>query len=189
MRLASLLSVLWMTSRLAVVILSLAAVTGAAWAVEPDEILKDQALETRARHISAELRCLVCQNQSIDDSNAPLARDLRILVRERLKAGSTNQQVLDYIVARYGEFVLLKPRFAPHTLVLWLAPLIVLAGGIVLARSAFRSGRQADAAAKPEALTEEERLRLEQLLKDGDAMDDVRGSDGAPTASRGGRVG
>lgn len=187
MWLASALSVLRTTSRLAFVILSLAVATGAAWAVEPDEILKDRALEARARHISAELRCLVCQNQSIDDSNAPLARDLRILVRERLKAGSTNQQVIDYVVARYGEFVLLKPRFALHTLVLWLAPLIVLVGGIVLARSAFRGGRQAEATAQPEALTDEERLRLKQLLNDDGVADDVRGSDVAGAASRGGR--
>jgi cytochrome c-type biogenesis protein CcmH len=90
-------------------------------AVEPDEVLQDKALEARARHISEGLRCLVCQNQSIDDSAAPLARDLRLLVRERLKAGDTDQQIEDFIVARYSEFVLLKPHFAPHTLLLWFA--------------------------------------------------------------------
>jgi cytochrome c-type biogenesis protein CcmH len=90
-----------------------------AQAVEPDEVLQDAKLEARARHISERLRCLVCQNQSIDDSEAPLAKDLGVLVRERLKAGDTDQQIEDLIVARYGEFVLLKPRFAPHTLVLW----------------------------------------------------------------------
>lgn len=92
-----------------------------AHAVEPDEVLQDPALEARARTISEGLRCLVCQNQSIDDSEAPLAKDLRLLVRERLKAGDSNEQIVDFVVARYGEFVLLKPRFETHTLVLWLA--------------------------------------------------------------------
>src|SRR6476620_9668938 len=98
-------------------------------AVEPDEVLQDQALEARARHISEGLRCLVCQNQSIDDSAAPLARDLRLLVRERISAGDSDRQVIDFLVARYGEFVLLKPRFSPHTLLLWLIPPFVLLGG------------------------------------------------------------
>ncbi|HVQ11026.1 MAG TPA: cytochrome c-type biogenesis protein, partial [Methyloceanibacter sp.] len=96
-----------------------------ALAVQPDEILTDPALEARARAISAGLRCLVCQNQSIDDSDAPLARDLRILVRDRLKAGDSDKQIIDFVVARYGEFVLLKPRFEPHTMLLWLATPIV----------------------------------------------------------------
>ena len=95
-------------------------------AVQPDEILADPALEARARALSKELRCMVCQNQSIDDSDAPLARDLRVLVRERLKAGDSDGQVLDFLVARYGEFVLLKPRFSLHTALLWLAPAAVL---------------------------------------------------------------
>ena len=103
------------------------------FAVQPDEILPDARLETRARGLSHELRCMVCQNQSIDDSDAPLARDLRLLVRERLKAGDSDAQVLDYLVARYGQFVLLKPRFAWDTAVLWLAPLVVLLlGGLGL---------------------------------------------------------
>ena len=97
-----------------------------AWAVQPDEVLADPALEARARALSKELRCLVCQNQSIDDSAAPLARDLRVLVRERLTEGDNDQQVLDFLVARYGEFVLLKPRFAWHTVLLWLRPPAVL---------------------------------------------------------------
>src|SRR5215475_9445743 len=88
-------------------------------AVQPDEILPDPALEARARALSRDLRCMVCQNQSIDDSDAPLARDLRILVRERLTAGDSDTQVIDFLVARYGEFVLLKPRLAGHTLILW----------------------------------------------------------------------
>ena len=97
-------------------------------AVQPDEVLQDPALEARARHISEGLRCLVCQNQSIDDSEAPLAKDLRLLVRERLTAGDTDQQIEDFVVARYGEFVLLKPRFTAHTLLLWFAtPAVFLA--------------------------------------------------------------
>src|SRR5882757_1511228 len=95
-------------------------------AVQPDEILADPALEARARVLSKELRCMVCQNQSIDDSDAPLARDLRILVRERLQAGDSDQRVIDFLVARYGEFVLLKPRFSAHTALLWLGPAAVL---------------------------------------------------------------
>src|ERR1700686_3551927 len=91
-------------------------------AVQPDEILKDQALESRARALSHDLRCMVCQNQSIDDSDAPLARDLRLLVRERLTSGDSDQQVLNYLVARYGEFVLLKPRFELQNLLLWGLP-------------------------------------------------------------------
>src|SRR4029078_2246966 len=92
-------------------------------AVQPDEILADAALEGRARALSKELRCMVCQNQSIDDSDAPLARDLRVLVRERLQAGDSDRQVIDFLVSRYGEFVLLKPRFSLHTALLWLRPL------------------------------------------------------------------
>ena len=93
-----------------------------AFAVEPDEVLSDPVLEVRARALSKELRCMVCQNQSIDDSEAPLARDLRILVRERLQAGDSDRQVIDFLVARYGEFVLLRPRFSSHTALLWLGP-------------------------------------------------------------------
>jgi cytochrome c-type biogenesis protein CcmH len=103
------------------------------FAVLPDEVLKDAALETRARSISQDLRCLVCQNQSIDDSNAPLAKDLRIIVRERLTAGDSDEQVFDYVVARYGNYVLLKPPFQTDTYILWVAPflLMLLALGIV----------------------------------------------------------
>jgi len=103
----------------------------AAHAVQPDEIMSDPAKEGRARELSRELRCMVCQNQSIDDSDAPLARDLRLLVRERIAAGDSNSQVLDFLVARYGEFVLLKPRFERQTLLLWLlAPLLLIGGGL-----------------------------------------------------------
>ncbi|MCJ2075801.1 cytochrome c-type biogenesis protein CcmH [Methylobacterium sp. E-016] len=111
----------------------------AARAVQPDEVLKDPALEHRARDISSGLRCLVCQNQSIDDSDAPLAKDLRLIVRERLKAGDTNQGVEDYVVNRYGEFVLLRPVLALHTVLLWLTPLLaVLLGGFGIWRLSRR---------------------------------------------------
>src|SRR5215469_11170081 len=103
--------------------------TGPVSAVEPDEILSDPSLEARARALSHNLRCMVCQNQSIDDSNAPLARDLRLLVRERLKAGDDDNQVIDFLVARYGEFVLLRPRLAWHTAILWGAPAFLLVAG------------------------------------------------------------
>jgi cytochrome c-type biogenesis protein CcmH len=103
----------------------------AAGAVQPDEVLGDPVLEQRARSISANLRCLVCQNQSIDDSDAELARDLRVLVRERLVAGDTDTEVYDFVVARYGEFVLLSPVFAGHTIILWIATPILLVGGLI----------------------------------------------------------
>ena len=116
--------------RLAVVLLVL--FLGApALAVQPDEILKDPALEARARALSQELRCMVCQNQSIDDSDAPLAKDLRVLVRERLKQGESDGQVIDFLVARYGEFVLLRPRLNVRTALLWLGPPAVLLGGVL----------------------------------------------------------
>jgi cytochrome c-type biogenesis protein CcmH len=133
------------------------------YAVQVDEILPDPALETRAREISHELRCMVCQNQSIDDSEAPLARDLRLLVRERLKAGDSDGQVVDFMVARYGEFVLLKPRVSWHTAVLWGAPLAILIAGLFgLGFSVLRrSGRTP----LPEvaALSEAERQRLDAI--------------------------
>jgi cytochrome c-type biogenesis protein CcmH len=130
-----------------------------AGAVLPDEVLDDPALEARARTLSAELRCMVCQNQSIDDSDAPLARDLRILIRERLTAGDSDPQVIDFLVARYGEFVLLKPRFAPHTLLLWATPIAVLAmGAWVVVWAARRSRRQTV------PLTDDERRALEELV-------------------------
>ena len=110
-----------------------------AFAVNPDEVLPDPAMEARARTISAELRCMVCQNQSIDDSNADLARDLRLLVRKRLTDGDSDQQVLDYIVSRYGEFVLLKPRLSEKTYILWGAPIVLfVVGGLALAVYARR---------------------------------------------------
>jgi cytochrome c-type biogenesis protein CcmH len=134
--------------------------SGAAFAVQPDEVLKDPVLEKRARGISAGLRCMVCQNQSIDDSDAQLAKDLRLLVRERLSAGDTDRQVEDYLVQRYGEFVLLKPVFKGHTLVLWLAPALVLVLGGIGAYAALR--RRPSSAT---ALDDEEQKALEALLK------------------------
>ncbi|GHD06589.1 cytochrome c-type biogenesis protein CcmH [Tianweitania populi] len=134
-----------------------------AFAVQPDEVLADKELETRARTISAELRCLVCQNQSIDDSDADLAKDLRIIVRERLTAGDDNEAVLDYVVSRYGEFVLLKPRFSVRTALLWGAPLLLLlAGATVL----IMNRRQLSSEASAE-LSSDERKRLDAILKDG----------------------
>lgn len=131
-----------------------------AFAVQPDEVLKDPALEKRARDISAGLRCLVCQNQSIDDSDAQLAKDLRVLVRERLVAGDTNQEVENFLVQRYGEFVLLKPTFGAHTVLLWLTPALVLILGGVGAYVALRRRPQG-----ADALNDEERKALEALLK------------------------
>jgi cytochrome c-type biogenesis protein CcmH len=133
-----------------------------AHAVQPDEVLQDPVLEARARAISEGLRCLVCQNQSIDDSDAPLAKDLRLLVRERLKQGDSDQQVVDFIVARYGEFVLLKPKFTPHTLLLWLATPAVFAAALLLIWLAYRRRRSA-AQASPKLSVNEER-RLKRLL-------------------------
>jgi cytochrome c-type biogenesis protein CcmH len=131
-------------------------------AVQADEILADPALETRAREISAGLRCLVCQNQSIDDSNAPLAKDLRLLVRERLEAGDSNGEVVDFIVARYGEFVLLKPRLSRGTLLLWFATPTVLAAAMLLIFLGYRRRRAASEALAP--LSAGEKRRLDRLL-------------------------
>jgi cytochrome c-type biogenesis protein CcmH len=127
-------------------------------AVQPDEILKDSALEARARTLSRELRCMVCQNQSIDDSDAPLARDLRVLVRERLTSGDSDSQVVDFLVARYGEFVLLKPRFAWHNVVLWFTPAAALVAGVIAMCLAMRRRRAVPLAAAPLSPDEERRL-------------------------------
>jgi cytochrome c-type biogenesis protein CcmH len=139
-----------------------------AWAVQPDEVLPDAALEARARALSKELRCMVCQNQSIDDSDAPLARDLRILVRERLQGGDSDRQVIDFLVERYGEFVLLKPRLHWHTALLWLGPPATLLGGaLALFLVARRRSRRGPAdVVQPEGgnLTPAEEARLARLL-------------------------
>ena len=134
-------------------------------AVEPDEILKDPVLEERARNISHNLRCLVCQNQSIDDSNAPLAKDLRILVRQRLTEGDSDKEVINFLVARYGEFVLLRPRFATHTLILWLAtPLLLLISIFVVFRTHRRRSKEL-ASTSVKGLTVKEKRELKKLLK------------------------
>jgi cytochrome c-type biogenesis protein CcmH len=136
---------------------------GTARAVEPGEILADPALESRARRLSQELRCVVCQNQSIDESNAPLAHDLRVIVRERLSAGDSDAAVLAFVEARYGAFVLLRPRFRPQTLLLWLAPALLLAGAavfVVRARS-----RRGDTRREAVPLTPDEQKRLDDLLR------------------------
>lgn len=132
-----------------------------AFAVNPDEMLKDPKLEARARVVSSELRCMVCQNQSIDDSEAPLAHDLRLLVRDRLVKGDTNQQVLDYLVARYGEFVLLKPRFEPQNLLLWgLPPFALIAGAIAL----YVNARRRQPKDAEPMLTADERKKIASLV-------------------------
>jgi cytochrome c-type biogenesis protein CcmH len=143
----------------AVLALIAAVLTSPGFAVQPDEQLADPALEARARDISAELRCLVCQNQSIDDSDAPLARDLRLLVRERLRAGDSDDQVRDYLVARYGDFILLKPPFEMATLLLWGTPVVVLVAGGILAFG-WRRRRAAGAG----ALSRDEEETLTRIL-------------------------
>ncbi|AVT75981.1 cytochrome c biogenesis protein CcmH [Rhodopseudomonas palustris] len=140
-----------------------------AHAVQPDEVMADPAKEARARELSRELRCMVCQNQSIDDSDATLAKDLRLLVRERIAAGDSNKQVIDYLVSRYGEFVLLKPRFETHTLLLWLLPpLVLVAGGLGLWLHIRRRGRDAARSTDaPKPLSADEQARLDKLLAEG----------------------
>jgi len=132
---------------------------GPAYAVQPDEILADPKLEQRARDLSTGFRCLVCQNQSIDESDAPLAKDLRILIREHLTKGDSDAEIRDFVVARYGEFVLLRPRFTAHTAILWATPfLIILAGFIVILRR-----RKNFAVPAESALSTEEQKALRDL--------------------------
>ncbi len=142
------------------------AITSPAFAVQPDEVMKDPAKEARARELSRELRCMVCQNQSIDDSEAPLARDLRLLVRERIAAGDSNKQVIDFLVARYGEYVLLKPRFEGQTILLWLLTPLALGGGAFGLWWQYRRRSRLAANERDErgALTPEEEARLQKLL-------------------------
>jgi cytochrome c-type biogenesis protein CcmH len=154
--------------KIVILAFAIAMMTGSpvAYAVQPDEIMADPVKESRARDLSRELRCMVCQNQSIDDSEAPLARDLRLLVRERIAAGDSNAQVIDFLVARYGEFVLLKPRLNPHTWLLWLLPPLALAGGTFALwthgrRRAKSTAAQDDSVLK---LTADEEARLERLI-------------------------
>ncbi|HYE45324.1 MAG TPA: cytochrome c-type biogenesis protein [Caulobacter sp.] len=151
--------------RLLLLVLALLFAAGPALAVLPEEQLPDPAMEARARKLSKELRCVVCQNQTIDDSDAPLAADLRAILRERIKAGDTDAQARAYLVDRYGDFVLLKPPMTPATLLLWFGPALALAlGGFGVWR--YWRGRAAPAA--PEPLDEAERARLAALLSEAD---------------------
>lgn len=146
----------------AILVLAMLTFAAPAHAVEPGEMLADPVQESRARDLSAELRCLVCQNQSIDDSDAPLAKDLRVLLRERIAAGDSDAEVVSYLVDRYGEFVLLRPRLTPSTLLLWSTPLLVLVGigGVFLARRG--RSRRAD----PDLDEDEERALSEILSRE-----------------------
>lgn len=154
-----------MRGLLIAVFVMMAALASPLWAVEPDEILADPAQEARAREISKELRCLVCRNENIDASSAGLAKDLRLLVRERITAGDTDNETIDYIVDRYGEFVLLRPQFNAGNLIIWLGgPLLLLIGGV--GAWMFMRGRIGAPVAPAGGLTEEERRRLEELTRD-----------------------
>jgi cytochrome c-type biogenesis protein CcmH len=147
--------------------LALIAFSAPALAVEPDEMLPDASQEARARDLSQHLRCVVCQNQAIDDSNAPLARDLRVLLRERIKAGDSDTAAIDFIVARYGNFVLLKPPVQLNTLLLWFGPGLVLLLALVGFRMLIRKpGTDADAG-RADTLTAAERKELEAILTKG----------------------
>jgi cytochrome c-type biogenesis protein CcmH len=146
--------------RFAFILIAALSLVSAALAVEPDEVLSDPTLEARARALSKTLRCMVCQNQSIDDSNAPLARDLRLLLRERIKAGESDDQVREFLVSRYGEFVLLQPRLNAHTVMLWALPFLVFAlGGITFLLTSRRKNSLAESPLSPE-----EKERLARLL-------------------------
>jgi cytochrome c-type biogenesis protein CcmH len=140
-----------------------AALASPALAVQPSEMLADQTLEARARALSTELRCMVCQNQSIDDSDAPLAADIRVLLRERIAAGDSDAAVVDFLVARYGEFILLKPRLTWHTALLWMVPPGALILGALAAGVAYRRRRTAE----PVPLDASEREALRRLTSDG----------------------
>jgi cytochrome c-type biogenesis protein CcmH len=147
--------------RAAALLALLVALALPALAVEPDEMLKDAALEARARTLSQTLRCMVCQNESIDESNAPLARDLRLLVRERIQNGDSDAAVREFLVARYGEFILLEPRLGARTVLLWIAPIVALLAGVVGIMVALRRRRAA-----PVPLSDAEKRRLTALLDD-----------------------
>ncbi len=140
--------------------------SSAVFAVEPDEMLADPALEARARALSQTLRCMVCQNQSIEDSAAPLARDLRLIVREHIKAGESDQQIRDYLVARYGEFVLLNPRLSAHTVVLWAIPGLILVCGFIWIAVVLLRGNPP----QPAKLSPEEEKKLAKLVRNSDDL-------------------
>jgi cytochrome c-type biogenesis protein CcmH len=149
--------------RLVVPLLAALAAATSGLAVQPDEVLKDPALEARARELSRELRCMVCQNQSIDDSDAPLARDLRVLVRERLKAGDSNKDVIDFLTVRYGDFVLLRPRFTWSTALLWIMPAVFVGAGVISLLVLLRR-RRIETGAEPQ-LTPAEQARLAEVIE------------------------
>lgn len=151
-----------MMRRLLLVLMLTIGAAAPALAVNPDEILADPTLEARARNLSAQLRCMVCQNQSIDDSNAELARDLRVLVRERLSEGESDEDVINYVVSRYGEFVLLKPRLSARTVALWSAPVVLLLIGALVLVLMARGRLQPR---QPPVLTPEEQARLDELVR------------------------
>ncbi|WP_416356004.1 cytochrome c-type biogenesis protein CcmH [Aureimonas phyllosphaerae] len=152
------------TVLLAAVVAANALVGTAALAVQPDEVLPDARQEQRARDLSAKLRCMVCQNQSIDESDAPLARDLRLLVRERITKGDSDEDVVDYLVSRYGDFVLLRPRLRWDTVLLWGTPVLLLAIGMVVLRS---SGRRSSGQLGTAGLTPGEEARLSEITGEG----------------------
>ncbi len=144
---------------------------GGAIAVQPNEVLKDPELEARARNLSKDIRCLVCQNQSIDDSNAGLARDLRVLVRERLSEGDSDEQILDFLVKRYGDFVLLKPPVKASTYALWYGPIVIFVLGVI-GLVFFMRGRRPTAETQPAALSEDEERRISALLDENNQKDE-----------------
>jgi cytochrome c-type biogenesis protein CcmH len=146
-------------------ILALCVIAAPVFAVQPDEILDDPVLEARARDISSGLRCLVCRNESIDDSNAELARDLRLLVRERLVAGDSNEEAVEFIVDRYGEYVLLKPRTSGANILLWLAGPLMLSAGLVIG-AVYLRGRSRTPETEVAGLSDAEEKRLREILKD-----------------------
>ena len=148
-------------TRFAVILSLLMVFGGAAYAVNPDEVLEDPALEERARTLSQQLRCVVCQNQDIDTSDAPLAKDLRLVVRDRLVKGDSDQEVLDFVVERYGTFVLLRPPFNVGTFLLWFGPLILVVMAGAMAALYFRNAGQSKT---PQPLSAEEKSRLDELL-------------------------
>ncbi len=149
-----------------VMVVAMMALATSAFAVNPDEMLKDPAQEHRARELGKDLRCLVCQNQSIDDSDADLAKDLRVIVRERIASGDSDDQVRKFVVDRYGDYVLLKPPFKGTTLVLWVGPFVLFAAGLAVVFGFYRRRRTAAAAPPPPPLSAEEKRRLDKLLKE-----------------------
>lgn len=151
----------WHILILSAVVVLTALPLSSAFAVLPDEILSDASLEARARNLSQEIRCLVCQNETIDDSNASLARDLRILIRDRLKRGDTDDQVRQFIVSRYGEFVLLKPPFSKNTVLLWSSPFGVLILALIILFACWHNR----SSTQPQPLNEKEQRDLEKILK------------------------